>query len=453
MNKVSKPLVEANTYWENACQFFNHIRHEFSTKSYFIHTKNKETVKIGFMPQVVFYLNHGVFNYTSDDDKTRIVLQAGESIFQCAKKLLKTEIPCFFMVSPDIYRGFTDENLPQMVFVQPSLEMTFSKTQIHGKISYAKDLRSEQHAKALLQEAKEKRNLSKPHYSGDRKFFSEVASSWQPLEEDENFLKRLNEAVVILRDFPQGKMVLTRSYEQVLDTEYDPFKLYELYARLNGDYACSHFFCVSPNVFSLGCSPENLFEIDDNHLKVDVVAATRGVSNDDDVNKHWATELYTDPKEVKEHKMALNRYMANLKRFCKEGSVSLNQEMQIKQLRHVRHLYSIVSGELLSSVTPFNLLEDSFPPLVSYPETLIPLADTETEPHRFYAGLLGYMHSNSADCFLNIRNLLLKNKIMYAKAGVGVVSESIPQRELLEVKNKLSSLIEATYLWQTTDNR
>jgi dTDP-4-amino-4,6-dideoxygalactose transaminase/anthranilate/para-aminobenzoate synthase component I len=433
------------SYWERACHFFRHTGSIASEGSYFIHNKNNKTVKIGIKCQISVSVGEECLSYTADGQSTAVTLQSDDPIFKRVEKLLRKDAPCFFIVSPDINRRYVDKSLPQIIFVQPVVEFTFSPDQSAGQISYAQDSVSEQQGGVTLRASLEKPLSVQPDYSGQRGSFSEMTAGWSPAEDDESFLKRLDNAISVLQDYPDGKMTLTRSYEHRLAAQYSPFKLYELHARVNGEYACSHFFCIRKDVFSLGTTPENVLEIHDETLTVDVVAATCKSSNSDEF---LAKELYQNPKQIKEHKSSLSNRQNRFRPFCKEGSIRVVQEMQIKTLRNVCHLHSVFTAELLPQVTIFDLMGKSFPLLGARPKELLAVADAETAPHRYYGGIVGHLHRNSGGCFLNIRNALLNNDVIHAKVGIGVIKESNSYSELLETRDKLSGLLEAIHLWE-----
>ena len=202
--------------------------------------------------------------------------------------------------------------------------------------------------------------------------------------------------------------------------------------------------------FSLGSSPENVLEIDNTRLIVDVVAGTCRSSKDDE---YLAKELYNNPKQIKEHKSSLGNRQNRFRLFCEERSIRVDKGFQVKTLRNVCHLHSVFSGELLPHVTIFDLIENIFPLLGARPKELLTVADAEKAPHRYYGGIIGHAHSKAAGCFLNIRNALVDGDVIHAKVGVGVIKESETYDELLEIRNKLSGLMEAIYLWEHSFSR
>ncbi|MPY55841.1 chorismate-binding protein [Streptomyces spongiae] len=436
---------EESSYWERACHFFRNTGFAESEGSYFIHNKNTETVKIGIMCQVSVSVSDGRVSHTVDGQTTTAgASRSDESIFKRVEKLLRKDAPCFFVVSPDIHRRSADRSLPHIRLVQPALEFTFSPDQGDGEITYAQDPAGEQQGRVMLRSSLEQSLSVQPNDSTDLKSFSELATGWIPDEDDESFFKRLENAISVLQDHPDGKMTLTRAYERESATTRSPFELYELHARMNGEYACSHFSCIRENVFSLGTTPENVLEIGGRTLSVDVVAATCRSSESDE---YLARELYGNPKQIKEHRSSLKSRQNRFVPFCEEGSIRVVQDMQVKKLRNVCHLHSVFTGELLPQVTIFDLMGSVFPLLGARPKELLALADAEMTPHRYYGGVVGHLHLESGGCFLNVRNALLKDGLIHAKVGVGVIAESDAHSELLETQDKLSGLLEAIQLW------
>jgi len=149
--------------------------------------------------------------------------------------------------------------------------------------------------------------------------------------------------------------------------------------------------------------------------------------------------------------MSFNLYLKRLTNLCQPGTAKVDQSLGVRTLKRVRHLHSRLSGRLRPDLDLIDLLEESFPPLSSYPDELIPLADPGLEPTRFYGGIVGRAGPgwNEISCFLNLRSALLQNQTLYTQGGVGVISESKPRQEMLEVANKLSSLLEAVSTWES----
>ncbi len=435
------------SYWEQACRFFRSTNLIGAEGVYFFHNKNSGTVKIGIMCQLSVSVGDGSVECIEDGKRTDLFSLSSDEgpIFKQVEKRLRKEAPCFLVVSPDLHRKYIDKSLPQIHLVQPALEFIFSPDNADGRISYASHFTYEQQGLAMLRASMEQPLVAPRGDVGEPRPFSELVAGWIPAEDDERFLNRLSLAISDLQAYPSGKMTLTRAYKRKMAAAYDPFKLYELHAGINGEYAFSHFFCIQKDVYSIGTTPENVFEICGNVLTVDVVAATCMSSSDD---QYLAKELYENPKQIKEHRSSLGNRQDRFKRFCVDDSIRVVQDMHIKSLRNVCHLHSVFTGDLLPQNNFFDLLESIFPLLGARPKELLAKADTEMAPHRYYGGVVGHLHHGTGGCFLNIRNALLKKEVIHAKVGVGVIKESNSELELVETRDKLSGLLEAIYLWE-----
>lgn len=439
-------MIDDAEYWRNACNFFHGIGYAARPGTYFFHYKSAGLVKIGIMPQLSLRHYNDPLELIEDHDGTSVKLDVGERIFKRIEQSLQLKAPCFFVVSPDFKRRFADSSLPTILFVQPCLEFTFSAINPHGEVTYARDVARDTQGRSMLSGTPKEPESDRFSQPGEPQPFSALAAGWVPAEDDDEFLKRIEDAITLLQDYPNGKMTLTRGYEYRNFNARDPFLLYKIHARENGDYACSHFFCLDDGIFSLGCSPENKFEIMGDKLIVDIVAATCAASNS---GEYLARNLVENPKQIKEHRLSLDR-PGRFAAFCRPGSIHLTSEMGVKRLRNVFHLHSVGQGVLLPGVTLFDLLESiEFPVLGARPRELVPLADIEREPHRYYGGLVGHSHGSLGGCFLNIRNALLTNEVIHAKVGVGLLAESEVNSELWETRNKISGLMEAIQAWQS----
>jgi anthranilate synthase component 1 len=70
------------------------------------------------------------------------------------------------------------------------------------------------------------------------------------------------------------------------------------------------------------------------------------------------------------------------------------------------------------------------------------IAEYEGIKRGFYAGAIGYFgFDGNMDSAITIRTSMIKNDRIVFQAGAGVVADSIPELEYLEVKNKLGALL------------
>lgn len=440
---TNSDYFKSESYWDNACLFFSDSGYINLEGSYFIHKKRSKTVIIGVMCQKNITVKAECLTYTSDDKTECVDLNSDVPIFKHIEQYVDAEAPSFFIMSPDIVGRYSDKRLPHIIVTQPMLQFTFSIDDIYGHVSYAKNSTAMHQGSAMLE--KWMKVSIPPQSSNPSILFSDIANKWIALEKDEAFVKRLAGGIRLLSAYPDGKMTLTRSYQYQLDNQHNPFELYELQARENGDYACSHFFCIRENCFSLGCSPENVFEISSESLMLDVVAGTCKSTR---FNKHVEQELTNNSKQIREHMASLYSRPKRYEKFCANGSLKVVSLLNVKRLRNVFHLHSEISGVLLPHVSMFDIIERLLPLLSARPKELLAFyKNSEVGPHRYYSGIVGHAQDNASSCFLNIRNALIIDNIIYAKVGVGLISESDAYSELLETQNKISGLMEAVLLW------
>jgi len=412
--------------------------------SYVFQTTNNHASWIGLEPKKIVTIQNNILTIKQGDQERQSVLQPLSFLEQVEAELDKNA-PYFFIISSDIYRQLQSPSVPSVVFIQPSIEIQLTNsshpTTWFSDKNTSTELKEKIHS--ALNSAQETKNNTPSKSSA---YLSENA--WMS-ETDTEFLERLNKAIHLLQE-NIGKMIICRTYRKNINPLLKSFKLYDTYSQMEVNCAASHYANIGNNQYSLGCSPENIFELNDLTLSFDVIAATRGVSKNPRKDASWLKQLVDDKKENAEHMMALERYKTRLETLCKPGSYKTEFIKKIREFKHVRHLHSRLSGEIKSEISLFQLITDSYPPLNSYPERMVLKADTRKEPNYFYGGMVGHMNAGWKDssCFLNIRSTLLNGNQAVTQGGVGVINHSKAELELLEVKNKLACLMEAFEIWQ-----
>ena len=114
----------------------------------------------------------------------------------------------------------------------------------------------------------------------------------------------------------------------------------------------------------------------------------------------------------------------------------------------VIHLVSKVTSILKEGVKSFQVVEDTFPAgtLSGAPKhkALELIEKYEKVNRNFYGGAIGYIDfDGNFNHAIIIRSFFSKNNILNYQAGAGIVIDSVPEKELEEVKNKLGALDKA----------
>ncbi len=393
---------------------------------------------MGFNPaRVVTYKRGEGFLETIGTQTQKIAPSCSNPLHEIGKHI-NLKQPHFFLISPDLIRNQSDDNLPLLIFIQPGKEAFLS----NGKITDSQGL-DEINLDALCNKVE---NATEKPISAHNTAYSHVGWS---TESDDDFIRRLNLATAQLQNIEE-KMIVMRGFQKSINANLDTAELYRIYSLLEPECAAGHLAYLANNYVSLGRSPENVFEIVGDKLYFDVMASTRGISNNLKKDASLLHELITDPKEQREHDIAIQRFKRNMLKVCEESSVQFEKKMSVSNFRHVRHLHSRLSATIKDNCSYLDIIQNSFPPLQSYTKELVQLSDTIKEPLRYYGGMVGYLNRDRSEvsCFLNIRSLLRHENTLFTHGGVGVMKESIAKNECLEVKNKLRCLMEAVRVWE-----
>jgi len=210
-----------------------------------------------------------------------------------------------------------------------------------------------------------------------------------------------------------------------------------------------HFlFSPEPETIFLGASPEKLFSTSGTILKTEALAGTRSVSNNKTENKALAEDLNQSSKDQTEHHIVVHYIHQQLKDLCTEQR-SLKQE--VLELPHVQHLRTPIECILHPNTTTSQLLDrlHPTPAVCGIPKTLARKTIAKLEPfHRgWYAGTMGIEHGDAADFTVLIRSALWKrvsneHTAGYAWSGAGIVEESDPISEWIEIGNKAKQFVQ-----------
>ncbi|WP_425602711.1 aminodeoxychorismate synthase component I [Luteibacter anthropi] len=192
-------------------------------------------------------------------------------------------------------------------------------------------------------------------------------------------------------------------------------------------------------------SPERLVESRDGVLQTRPIAGTRPrLPGDDDAAR--IRELTAHPKERAEHVMLIDLERNDLGRVSVPGSVKVDELMVVESYAHVHHIVSNVRGRAREGVTPGDVIAATFPggTITGCPKVrcMQIIGDIENEPRGAYTGAFGYL-DNNGDMDLNIliRTLTAEGKTVSLRAGAGIVTDSVPEKELDETRAKARGLL------------
>jgi anthranilate synthase component 1 len=133
-------------------------------------------------------------------------------------------------------------------------------------------------------------------------------------------------------------------------------------------------------------------------------------------------------------------------RVAKTGTDDVTNMMRVEKYSHVMHMVTDVEATIAEDNDSFDLYRATFTAgtMTGAPKirAMELIADYEGLKRGFYSGAVGYFAFNGEmDSSIAIRTSLIKPDSITLQAGAGVVADSIPELEYLEVKNKLGALL------------
>ena len=194
----------------------------------------------------------------------------------------------------------------------------------------------------------------------------------------------------------------------------------------------------------VGASPETLFRVEGRSVEAFPIAGTRprGRTPDDDLALE--AEMLSSQKERAEHIMLVDLARNDLGRVCSPGTVEVPELMYVEKYSHVQHMVSRVVGSLMPGADDLDVLEAVFPAgTVSgapKPASMGIIAEEEGIGRGPYAGAVGYLLPGSSQMSIAIRSAFSRNGVVRVQAGAGIVSDSVPEMELDEVRHKMRAV-------------
>jgi len=235
------------------------------------------------------------------------------------------------------------------------------------------------------------------------------------------------------------QVVLYRRFSQ--EFLGDEFNVYRTLRSINPSPYL--FYCDYGSFKLFGSSPEAQLVINHGQAEIHPIAGTFRRTGNDLQDSQLATELFSDPKENAEHIMLVDLARNDLSRNGKNVKVDTFKEIQY--FSHVIHLVSKVTAEIDPSVSSLQLVADTFPAgtLSGAPKhrAMQLINQYENGNRGYYGGCIGYLgFDGTFNQAIMIRSFLSKGNRLFYQAGAGVVSKSVPEKELQEVHNKLMAL-------------
>jgi anthranilate synthase component 1 len=260
--------------------------------------------------------------------------------------------------------------------------------------------------------------------------------------EEERFKALVDESKENIRSGDIFQILLANRYTQ--KGKIDPLSFYRVLRSKNPS---PYLFLLDYEDFSIcGSSPEVMVRLTEGEILLRPIAGTRKRGKNAARDKELEQEMLDDPKECAEHLMLIDLGRNDVGRVAQTGTVKVTDMMRVEKYSHVMHMVSDVEAHIEDGKDMFDLFAATFTAgtMTGAPkiEAMKLIAQYEGLKRGFYSGSVGYFSFNgNMDSAIAIRTSLIKPDSITLQAGAGVVADSKPELEYLEVKNKLGALL------------
>lgn len=205
------------------------------------------------------------------------------------------------------------------------------------------------------------------------------------------------------------------------------------------------FFDFGEHGQMAGASPEVLGSKRGDKVYYAPIAGTRYRGKTEAEDEALLQQMINDPKENAEHDMLVDLGRNDLGRVCETGSIKITKEKYAKKFANLMHLVTDLEGTIKPELDAIDFFKAIFPAgtLSGAPKIRAIDLITQIEPNRrdLYGGAMGYFSANGDMEFcIAIRSFALKDGVIKFRTGGGIVQDSVPEQEWLEVHNKAKSL-------------
>ena len=257
----------------------------------------------------------------------------------------------------------------------------------------------------------------------------------------EYFFEMVNKSKEMIRSGDVFQILMSNRFTQY--TKIDRLSFYRILRQKNPSPYM--FYLSYPEFAIIGSSPEVMVGLKDGHILLRPIAGTRKRGSTYEKDQAYEKEMLSDEKERAEHLMLIDLGRNDLGRVAKVGSVKVKEMMRVERYSHVMHMVSDIEATLDTKHDMFDLFAATFTAgtMTGTPKirAMELISDFEGIKRSFYSGAAGYFgFDGNMDSCIMIRTAYLDDEKIIFQAGAGIVADSQPELEYLEVTNKLGAM-------------
>lgn len=272
-----------------------------------------------------------------------------------------------------------------------------------------------------------------------QKTYTQAEASWKTYKADKDYCRDIKTVIDYIHAGEVYQVNLSRRFETELPEGFNAFGHYKTLRDINP--APFSAFMNFNNLTLVSCSPERFLSVKDSEVETRPIKGTLPSTQDADI-------LIKSAKDRAENTMIVDLLRNDLSKVCDYHSVKVPELCALETFAGLHHLVSTVKGILQDNKKPTDLLRACFPggsitgaPKIRAMEIIEELEETRRGP---YCGAIGYIGFNGRmDTNIVIRTLVYTSGKAYLQTGGGIVSDSIPEKELQESLDKAAKIFES----------
>ncbi len=257
----------------------------------------------------------------------------------------------------------------------------------------------------------------------------------------EHFFEMVDMSKEMIRSGDVFQILMSNRFTQY--TKIDRLSFYRILRQKNPSPYM--FYLSYPNFAIIGSSPEVMVGLKDGHIMLRPIAGTRKRGSTYEKDQAYEKEMLGDEKERAEHLMLIDLGRNDLGRVAQVSSVKVKEMMRVERYSHVMHMVTDIEAILDAKQDMFDLFAATFTAgtMTGTPKirAMELISDFEGLKRSFYSGAAGYFgFDGNMDSCIMIRTAYLDDEKIIFQAGAGIVADSQPELEYLEVTNKLGAM-------------
>ncbi len=337
-------------------------------------------------------------------------------------------------LKPHMDRLKSEIDIPDIDLIRPKIVCTFShKSNTLTLHTFMDDYRHKlDEIETLLQQPHEFMEIKKTDIDSSKGSFAFSKDA---------FFKMIASSKEMIRSGDVFQILMSNRF-----TQYASIDRLSFYRILRNKNPSPYMFLLDYDDFSIvGSSPEVMVGLQNDHITLRPIAGTRKRGSTYEKDKAYEEELLSDEKERAEHLMLIDLGRNDVGKVAQVGTVKVSDMMRVERYSHVMHMVSDVGGKLDEKMDMFDLFAATFTAgtMTGTPKirAMELISDFEGIKRSFYSGAVGYFgFDGNMDSAIMIRTAYLDDEKIIFQAGAGVVADSKPELEYLEVTNKLGAM-------------